>query len=345
MVTSLYGIRTGGGLFIVDVAAGRVLHAPFTVTPAGQPEWQPATPTLDTRQGEPVRPIDDDDALEDAAFWGGILRSGDDDDGEQVLWCVPLRVFEDDPIQAGLVIAGGIVFASDEVTTFNRLQSRGVSAHVYDIRDLLNQYAKAGSVLAFEVPRGFMLMPGRHRRYDPNPNFPAEWESVTLFVTASGAVHAISAAGRWSKITSRSHAIPAGSGPWLSVFVVAVPTSVIDTADTVDEAIRHPDVRPGIEQAMLGDCLYLHTRAQWTLTTPIVRILTGILVDQVDDNRTYLVAGPNAAWIVEDRTLLPVHDGLILPAPPFLAVGDRIENTIITHVMWLHDSTDPECEQ
>jgi len=332
-------------LFIVDVAAGLMLHAPFTVTPAGQPGWQPATVTLDTRQGEPVRPIDNEDALEDAAFWGGILRSGDDDDGERILWCVPLRAFEDDPIQAGLVVAGGFVFASDEVTAFNRLQPRGASAHVYDIRDLLRQYAKEGPVLAFEVPRGFMLMPGRHRRYDTNKQIPADWESVTLFVTESGAVHAISATGRWSKITSRSHAIPAGSGPWHSALIVAVPPRVIDTAGTVEEAIRHPDVRPGIEQATLGDCLYLHTRSQWTLTTPIVRILTGTLVDQVDDKRTYLFAGPDAAWIVEDSTLLPVHDGVILPAPTFLAVGDRIENTIITHVMWLHDSTDTECEQ
>ena len=336
MVTPLHGIRTDEGLFIVDVAAGLMLHAPFTVTPTGQPEWEPATVTLDTRQSEPVRPIDNEDALEDSAFWGGLIRSGDDDDdddGDRILWCVPLRVLEDDPIHAGLVVAGGIVFASDEVTAFNRLQPRGASAHVYDIRDRLHQYAKVGRVLAFEVPRRFMLTPGRHRRYDANRQIPAEWESVTLFVTASGAVHAISAAGRWSKITSRSPATPAAPGPWHSALVVAVPASVIDAADTVDEAIRHPDARPGIEQATLGDCLYLHTRAQWTLTTPIVRILAGTLVDQIDDHRTYLVAGPDAAWIVEDNMLLPVHDGLVLPAPTFLAVGDRIENTIITHVM------------
>lgn len=231
------------------------------------------------------------------------------------------------------------------MTLLSRLQPGGASAHVYDIRDLLRQYAKAGPVLAYEVPRGVMLMPGRHRRYDANEKNPAERESVTLLVTASGAVHAISAAGRWSKITSRSHAVPAASGSWHSALIVAVPPKVIDTADTVEEAIRHSDVRPGIEQVIIGDCLYLHTRVQWTLTTPIIRILTGTLVDQVDDHRTYLVAGADAAWIVEDSMLLPVHDGVILPAPAFLAVGDRIENTVITHVMWLHESTDTECER
>jgi hypothetical protein len=341
VVTSLYGIRTADGLFIVDVAAGLMLHAPFTITPTGQPEWQPATPTLDTRQGEPLRPIGNKDALDDATFWGGILRSGDEDDGERILWCVPLRVFEDDPIQAGLVIAGGFVFASDETTLLSRLQPGGASALVYDIRDLLSYYAKAGPVLAFEVPRGFMLMPGRHRRYDPNRTITAESGSVTLFVTTSVAVHAISATGRWSKITSRSHAVPASSGRWHSALIVAVPPRVIDAVGTVEEAIRHPDVRPGIEQVALGDSLYLHTHAEWTLTTPIIRGLTGILVDQIDDHRTYLVAGPDGAWIVEDNMLLPVHDGVILPAPRFLAVGDRIENTLITCVVRLQVRTAP----
>ncbi|WP_152594888.1 hypothetical protein [Microbacterium profundi] len=338
---ALYGIRTVGGLFVVDVAAGLVIQAPFTITPVGQPGWQPAMLSLDTLQGDPVRPIDNEEVLDEIAFWGGILRSENTADGERILWCVRLRVHEYDPLHAGLVVAGGFVFAREEMTSFNRLQPGGASARMPDIRAVLGRYADDESVLAFEVPRGFVLTPGRRGRADAPGQIPAELEAVTLFVTASGSMHAISAAGYWSKITSRSHAVPAESGSWHSALVAAVPTSVVITADSVGEAIQHPDSRRGVEQVTLGDHLYVHTRASWTLTTPIVRILAGILVDRVDDRGTYVVAGPDAAWIVEDSMLLPVHDGDILPAPVFLAVGDRVGNSVITCVVRLDESTVP----
>lgn len=67
--------------------------------------------------------------------------------------------------------------------------------------------------------------------------------------------------------------------------------------------------------------MYLSARQEWTLTTPIVRIFSATFTDEVpdgDDERA-VVAGPDAAWLVEQGTLLPVHDGDIRPAPAFLA--------------------------
>jgi hypothetical protein len=109
----------------VDAADGRRLRTPFTVTPGGQPDRQPATLTLDIW---PVRPIDNEEALEDLTFYGGILRLADDDDEDRILWCVPLWLFEDDSIQAALVVAGGFLFACGEMPSFNRLQPARASA-------------------------------------------------------------------------------------------------------------------------------------------------------------------------------------------------------------------------
>lgn len=170
-----------------------------------------------------------------------------------------------------------------------------------------------------------------------NRRVPSAGEHVTLLMTTAGSVRLVSATGHWVKATSQRGEVPTGSGNWRPASVLAVPSSVTEAVASVVEAVHHPNTRSGIEHVHVGDHLYLWTCGSWTLTTPIVRVLSGALAAEVvdDDEGVFVVAGADAAWLVEAGMLLPFQDGGILLQPMFLAVGDRVDNTLITHAVRL----------
>lgn len=108
-MSSLSAVRTARALNIVDIAAGLILQAPFTITPAGQPGWESATMMLDDVHAGESRALADAADFDDIAFTGGMIRRGNDDP-DVVLWRTPVYTHESRPAQADLVLVGGFVF-------------------------------------------------------------------------------------------------------------------------------------------------------------------------------------------------------------------------------------------
>lgn len=340
-MSSLYAIRTMRALTIVDAPSGLMIYVPFTITPAGQPGWEPAAMTVGHLDDDEPRPITDPTVLADVVFSGGILRRRDDNlAGEVILWCVPVHATEFRPTQADVIIAGGFVFYRGPSRLLSRMQPDGRSVRSWPTSAWFD--VLAGDALAFRYPRAFTPREGGHETESSSPNARSEEDHVTLLMTASGSVHAIHATGRWAKITSGSGRIRAGWGEWRTAQTVTIPRAAVEAATTLKDAVQHPDARPGIHEVQPGDHVYLSTRTSWTLTTPIVRVLSGVLTDTaLSDEGACVVAGADRAWFVENGMLLPIHDGDVLPAPTFLAVGDCVANTLITHAVRLDETFSP----
>lgn len=337
-MSSLYAIRTVGALIVVDVATGLALYAPFTISPAGQPEWRPAVLTRDDAHSGKSRTLSRAADFDDIAFTGGRLRFRDRHDIDVVLWCIPVHAQECHRTEADLLLVGGYVFTRSLWGSFVRMQPAGANTGTTRMSYNLDRFTGDAPILAFQYPRGFIpvLSPPELAVLNRRES---RGGGVTLLVTASGSVHAMRETGQWLKLTARKGMLPAGSDEWRSAYAVAVPPDVIETAATVTVAVQHPDTRTGIENVRVGDHAYIYSRHDWTLTTPVVRIFSGALTDEVpeDDDGAFVVAGPEAAWLVEQGTLLPIHDDEPLPAPLFMALGDRLEHTTITHIVRLDE--------
>jgi hypothetical protein len=150
---------------------------------------------------------------------------------------------------------------------------------------------------------------------------------VTVLVTEAGSVHAVTSAGRWRKLTSVRGPIRAGWGGGQMADVLAVPVSAIEASETLNDALGHPDARRGVENIQVGDRAYLATRDEWTLTTPVVRVLSGVFTEEASGaaDEVFIIAAARAAWILESRMLVSLTTEERSPAPPHLGVGDCVQ--------------------
>lgn len=160
-------------------------------------------------------------------------------------------------------------------------------------------------------------------------------DRVTVLVTEAGSVHAVTSAGRWMKLTSGRGSIRAGWGGGQMAYVIAVPVSAIEASETLDDALKHPDVRLDVENVQVGDRAYIATRDEWTLTTPIARVLSGVFTEEASGagDEVFVVAAARSAWILEGAMFVSLAGDERSPAPPQIAVGELVQGAHVEYIV------------